>query len=369
MNSKAGKGETLFPHDAKADKEMNGEDGSNGALDEGDLVEGALEEVTCLSAFSKPSFGMDKPNPCQGKKIDFPNIPCYDDGVKAADVKGQAGADVTKDKQGLIEVDYEPIKTIFNQAEKGLCPVNVHWHQGAEHRSEGEYDESFDDMGPAAKDVAEAADGDGHRMLSGEGRQGFRCSHNDGSDMFTKEYDWKFCEKMHVGETYEVHWPHSAAGACGTIWQFQSDFYDGVFCNIDGPDGIPPDLQNYVGVQAQVFTIVNDEDYYYPDLMRGMMVDGADAGTHITKYTGSTTGDGRDNDESCSQYAAITWQVDRKCHMVSASTFDKMCFDMLNQADDMSMDIYPHGAREVVDNELTSDNMIWDRKRALRQQN
>jgi hypothetical protein len=51
-------------------------------------------------------------------------------------------------------------------------------------------------------------------------------------------------------------------------------------------------------VQSQVFTIVNDESYYCPDLMHGMIVDG-DMGTDVAKYTGSTTGTTRDN-EICS---------------------------------------------------------------------
>ena len=48
--------------------------------------------------------------------------------------------------------------------------------------------------------------------------------------------------------------------------------------------------------------------------------------------------------------------VDRKCHLISASSFDKMCKDMLDQADDMSDDIYPHGAREHVSDELSANN-------------
>jgi hypothetical protein len=32
-------------------------------------------------------------------------------------------------------------------------------------------------------------------------------------------------------------------------------------------------LANAVGVQGQVFTIVNDESYFYPDMIRGMIVD------------------------------------------------------------------------------------------------
>eukprot|EP00966_Prymnesium_polylepis_P103576 2398098-Prymnesium_polylepis.1 len=38
------------------------------------------------------------------------------------------------------------------------------------------------------------------------------------------QFEWKHCKDMVVGETYEVHWPHSAAGACGTRWQYQEPF-------------------------------------------------------------------------------------------------------------------------------------------------
>jgi len=78
-------------------------------------------------------------------------------------------------------------------------------------------------------------------------------------------------------------------------------------------------------------------------------------GSDMAMYTGSTTGTSRDNDV-CSRYTPITWQVDRTCHMVSASTFDKMCQDMLLQADDMHSDVHPHGARAVVSHELTANN-------------
>lgn len=112
---------------------------------------------------------------------------------------------------------------------------------------------------------------------------------------------------MHVGQTYEIHWPHSGAGACGTPSQYQTPFYDGVFCR----DGIitlsPLNTFTKIGVQSQVFTVVNDEAYYYPDLMRGMIIDG-DYGADVAMYTGSTTGTSRDN-TICSRYTPITWQV------------------------------------------------------------
>ena len=160
---------------------------------------------------------------------------------------------------------------------------------------------------------------------------------------------------MEVGETYEVHWPHSAAGACGTKWQMQTPFYDGVFCN-DGIITIAP-LNTYekIGVQGQVFTIVNDEEYYYGNLIDGMIVDDRDHGTDMAYYTGSTTGTSRDN-IVCSRYAPITWQVDRKCHMISASSFDKLCRDMKDIADDMSDDLYAHGARETTAHHITANN-------------
>ena len=88
--------------------------------------------------------------------------------------------------------------------------------------------------------------------------------------------------------------------------------------------------------------------------MRGMIVDG-DFGSDIAKYTGSTTADSRSN-EICSQYSPITWQVDRKCHMISASSFDRLCYDMLQQRDDMSGDVHPHGSRETVADEWAANN-------------
>jgi len=287
-------------------------------------------------------------NPCTGTKVDLPNIACtileidgdemtafVNTSAFALGTAEQSGVNVTKGYQGLYETALEPI--LEDYFEVGMCPVNVHWHLGAEHYSLGEYDENG--SGPHS-------DHD-HRKLAGNVRQGYQCHLYDKTDKtFTTEYDWKHCVNTHVGETYEVHWPHSGMGACGTVNQFQTPFYDGVFCN-----GVDP---TKIGVQGQVFTIVNDERYYYPDLMRGMIKDG-DYGLDMATYTGSTTGTSRDN-EVCSQYAGITWKVDRKCHLISASSFDKMCADMMTQRDDMSDDLYPHGARELVDDILAADN-------------
>jgi len=299
-------------------------------------------------------------NPCEGKKpyhsdaagTDnyFSNVECLIEGVNQA--AEQSGTNVTRGYKGLYDALGTPITTTYKEA--GLCPVNVHWHLGAEHLSVGQYDEHG--VGPSSSYKKH------RRSLQAEGeiRAGFNCMFYDSNDpKFTTEYNWQHCKDMHVGMTYEVHWPHSAAGECvpsGTVtpWQYQSPFYDGVFCN----DGIitldPLNTFEKIGVQAQVFTIVNDESYYQPDLFLGMLVDNV-KGVDMSYYTGSTTGTTRSN-TMCSRYTPITWQVDRTCHLVSASSFDKMCADMLAQADDMSSDTHPHGARELVADHLAADN-------------
>jgi len=292
--------------------------------------------------------GMAGENVCEGKKPTGPgwdNSDCMVDEVVS--VLEQAGANVTVGYVGGLDVaGREPITEEYYKV--GLCPVNVHWHVGAEHLSVGEFDE--EGSGP----------GSDKRRLGSEERLGFQCHHYDESDpKFTTPYEWQFCKDMEVGQTYEIHWPHSAAGKCGTPNQYQTPFYDGVFCD-NGVVGQLLDgsrlVNENIGVQGQVFTVVNDDTYYYPDLIKGMIVDGA-MGQEITKYTGSTTGTSRDND-ICSNYAPITWQVDRKCHMISASSFDKLCADMLTQRDDMEGDTHPHGARTLVADHIAASNHV-----------
>merc|ERR1711968_125293 len=113
-------------------------------------------------------------------------------------------------------------------------------------------------------------------------------------------------------------------------------------------------------------TVVNPEnpdDYYYPDLIKGMIVDETH-GVDMAKYTGSTTGTSRDN-EICSRYTPITWQVDRECHLISASSFDKLCADMKAQRDDMSSDLHAHGSRELVADDIAANNHVTQVHRVL----
>ena len=242
----------------------------------------------------------------------------------------------------------------------------MHWHLGSEHLSVGQYDEkgSGPDNNAQRRNNSNANHPDMRRNLAAAPVDyGFRCHHYETmTDAQKAPYDWKYCDKSTmVGETYEVHWPHSAAGACGkdynTVgeWQFQTPFYDGVFCR-DGIITIAP-LNTFktVGVQGQVFTIVNDEEHMPPE---NLMDHAWKDDTHwkdVAKYTGSTTGTSRNN-EVCSRYTPITWQVDRTCHKVSAKAWDNMCKKMKEQKDDMSDDTHAHGARAFVTNKMVANN-------------
>lgn len=317
------------------------------------VAEVPVSATTDFIALKENSVFLDyKDNVCAGAQLAVANKLCADLEVPTP----QAGGNVTKGYVGSLDVGgLEPITTSYRS--QNMCPVNVHWHLGTEHLSNGQYDEN----GKGPHGTAPRPEWAG-RDLAGELRGGFRCHHYDETDeKFTKPYDWKYCTNMEVGETYEVHWPHSSAGDCGTVNQYQTPFYDGVFCNLplEVFQAIAVDPQNIasnVGVHGQVFTVVNDDTYFYPDMMNGMIVDKArNMGTDIHYYTGSTTGTSRSN-EMCSQYAPITWQVDRQCHMISASSFDKLCYDMMLQRDDMKDDLYPHGSRELVMDSLVANN-------------
>ena len=145
----------------------------------------------------------------------------------------QSGADVTEGKVGTLLAGLQPITASYNSV--GMCPVNVHWHLGAEHRNEGTYDQA-PPAGVLANPGAGSEPPANRRRAASEGIQaGHWCPEvTDTSINMTEEYKWDHCKDMHVGYTYEIHWPHSNLGACGTKWQYQSHFMDGA------PGGLPP---------------------------------------------------------------------------------------------------------------------------------
>merc|ERR1719454_2769924 len=132
-----------------------------------EIAAAAASESTFLDTRSPTIFTN---NYCEGAKPTddaFNNFDCEDAVAGAIE---QAGANVTEGYVGLIDNSATPpITTTYRAA--GLCPVNVHWHLGAEHLSVGEYDEHGD--GP--HDDYELATDDGHhRLLASPARLGRR---------------------------------------------------------------------------------------------------------------------------------------------------------------------------------------------------
>ena len=299
-------------------------------------------------------------------RADLGDIECENAGAQSA-------TDVTKGAPGTRDPALAPIAD-YN--DMGMCTVNVHWHIGAEHRSEGQYDEAAAFDHPNKDTYA----GSHRRLASADGgmRIGHMCTKgkelweaNDASvrnaDGSVNEYDWKYCKDMHVGLTYEFHWPHSSLGACQTPWQYQYHFLDGVLCgatmggvDINTAAALLGDKTHGIGVEGQVFTIVNggDAEAKRPtwDVLNGWDRQSA---KDVAYYQGSTTGDavqsGANPGDMCRGTGdLVTWHVDRECHTLEASTMDEMCRRMLViSADDMSPDVIPHGARETVVASLT----------------
>jgi len=276
----------------------------------------------------------------------------------------QSGRDVTIGHRGELDAALDPVSTRYTETCTDLgcmCPVNVHWHLGAEHYNEGTYDLNGDDWM-----YQYANDSDEGRRLAGEIQPGNWCPGYDPTDpKYTTPYEWEYCVDMNVGYTYEFHWPHSNLGWCGTEWQFQTHFMDGVLCfannaglsTADALDTVFESELTKIGVQAQVFVVVNDDAYDYPeyDMLNSWYHDLA---TDVAIYQGSTTGLNDGNIVCRGTGGAVTWQVDRGCHLISARKVDDLCRQMLEQKDDMSEDLYPHTARDTVVDALASTDEI-----------
>jgi len=246
-----------------------------------------------------------------------PIPPACEDAFEQSPADVSIGAEEgMREGAGTLVEDYEAA---------GMCVVNVHFHLGAEHKSAGQYDVD------GAEFMASLGESERRRLAAAEDYPGWFCQGYDAEDpKYTTEYEWEYCEGVHVGMTYEIHWPASTHGHCGRF----TDGLGGLFCYSQTPDAI--------GVQGQVFMIVNDEDHLVDDLTSGMRKDLA---SDVAMYTGSSTGPSY-SDEICSPYAPISWHVDRECHLLSAKSFDHLCKYMKDQG--QTKDLEPHGSRDTV---------------------
>ena len=161
-------------------------------------------------AFSVTPEQLEHANPCHDAPIAdvLTNVAC-----EGAQV--QSGANVTIGAVGLMATELNPIPLPLKDS--GACAVNVHWHLGAEHFNAGTYDVDGDAW-MAANAVTRR-----RKICKEDTAVRHFCPGFDATDAkYTTPYAWEHCkDSMHVGYTYEFHWPHSNLGHCGDAWQYQ----------------------------------------------------------------------------------------------------------------------------------------------------
>lgn len=247
------------------------------------------------------------------------------------DAEPQAPRDLTTGATGQMD----PKAAVLTEAQAEQLPlVNVHYHCGAEHKSD-EYNDASD---------SEAFDS-GRRLYEGSAcRPGFMCDASGLTDDQKAPYTFQYCKgDVQVGKSYEVHYVHSSAGyAYATKEERQSADIDGIEDGLGGAANGRGLLNPMVVVQGQVFQIVQGATPV-DDLLHGWTV--VDHSNSVM-YAGSTTGPSHNN-EVCSPYA-ITWHVDKTCHQVPPESFDNLCKQM-KEYYDLEGDLYPHGSRMIVD--------------------
>jgi len=244
-----------------------------------------------------------------------------------------------------------PAKAVtLNDAQAHKLPqTNIHFHLGAEHRSDAYNDgtdtAAFDRGFGESEPVSPPARGWSTPPQRGHvPRPGWMCPSAPYTvAQLTDSYEWKCCTgEMHVGKSYEVHYVHSTA-APGT--DIEPDLSDG----LGSAAGLARGLANpMVVVEAMVYHIINDASPQYTysghDLVHGWDVPAMAYGSRAM-YPGSTTGNSFNN-TVCSPYA-VTWHVDKECHPVSAASFDEMCCTMRDTYG-LRADLAPHASRLLV---------------------
>lgn len=267
--------------------------------------------------------------------------------LQCVDAEAQAPRDLSSGAQGSRTSK----AAVLNEAQADrLLQTNVHFHLGAEHKSDF-YNDSTD-----SEEFDAAQEGDTHQrrllsevdthhrqLLSSEAvRPGFMCPISDLTARQLAPYDWQYCKgEMHVGKSYEVHYVHSTAG--------HTTLADGLGVAAGGRGLANP----MIVVNAQIFQIINEDipEHMELDLVWLDLVHGWEHTTHTdaVMYAGSTTGTSNTN-EVCSPYT-VTWHVDVHCHQISAAAFDEMC-RVLSEDYGMVDDLHPHGSRILVDEQF-----------------
>lgn len=260
---------------------------------------------------------------------------------KSAEV--QSPRDLTSQAEG----DRTPKAATLTKAQADdLPPTNVHYHLGAEHKSE-DFSDDADTLAFLHADPKEESSLIDMSLAKGHSkhvRPGFMCTNKGLTSEQLAEYDFKNgkCKgEVEVGKSYEVHYVRSSAGYSPEMLEGVND--DGIDDGLGGAATGRGQLNPMIVVQAQVFQIVNGGD----NLNDMHKFSYSLALNNTVMYPGSTTGTGFTN-EICSPYA-ITWHVDKKCHQVSPESFEKFCEQL--DSFDIVKDLAPHGSRMLVKKE------------------
>lgn len=209
-------------------------------------------------------------------------------------------------------------KLFFSLAPKfeylNLC--NIHFHTNAEHK---------------AKDFS---------IYAGEGKHGHRGGYQCLSSMtLTKKELFQpgtnYCEGVKSGDTIEVHWVYSS-------------------CNVEPGKGLTSCLSEKctnpeLRVEAQVFTVVNDELALNFNTMTydGNIINGyhqakslpVNTGKPI-EFIGSTTGP-KYTEQNCSPLQ-VTWRVRPKCEKININSLSQWCKSNIFKEN------HAHGVRKLI---------------------
>lgn len=102
------------------------------------------------------------------------------------------------------EGDMTPKAATLTDEQANFLPlVNVHFHLGAEHKSDS-YNDGTDSEAYDAQSSG--------RRLAENPRPGWMCPTNALTSSQLTSYNFQYCEGVEVGKSYEVHYVHSSAG-------------------------------------------------------------------------------------------------------------------------------------------------------------
>jgi len=234
----------------------------------------------------------------------------------------QAPRDLSKTGDDWVEPGKLTPKspTLTVEQVEDLKLVNVHFHLGAEHKTD-DFNQTYvkNDIEPNVT-------------------AGYACTSRATNPPV---YIFQHCQNVTVGGTYEVHYVHSSAGYNKTHLEHASteDIDDGLGGAASGRGIRNPTI----AVEAMtMFIVEDDQEGFNESIMFGWSTM---PNRSAISYMGSTTGESHNN-KICSPYV-VTWHVDLTCHNVKASAFDEMCRQMKENFT-MTEDLKPHGSREIV---------------------